>query len=236
MIGYYNYSVILTYGSLISAVIGISVSVLGGGHPYIGILCLMISGLCDAFDGKVARTRKESTPSEKRFGIQIDSLSDLIAFGVLPCCIGIAMHNKIEYFQECSKMDFGNFMHKVPYGVFVAIFALYILAALIRLAYFNVSEEEMQSQGISKRKFYTGLPVTSASLIFPTFVLLQFFLVKVIDISVGYYLLLILVALAFVSKLKVKKPGLKGILIMVGIGIVEFVVIACVRLVFYYGK
>ena len=56
MLGFYNYTVWLTYGSLVSAVIGIFVSLAGHGHPYIGAIFLLISGLCDAFDGMIART------------------------------------------------------------------------------------------------------------------------------------------------------------------------------------
>ena len=83
MIGYYNYTVWLTYLSLISAALGIGASLHGIGHPYIGIFFLMLSGLCDAFDGRVARRKKDRTEEEKKFGIQIDSLADLVAFGVL---------------------------------------------------------------------------------------------------------------------------------------------------------
>ena len=57
MIGFYNYTVVLTYLSLISASTGIFVSLSDKGHPYIGIMFLLFSGLCDAFDGKVARTK-----------------------------------------------------------------------------------------------------------------------------------------------------------------------------------
>ena len=52
MIGYYNYTMLLTYMSLLSASVGIGVSLYGSGHPYIGIFFLMFCGLCDAFDGK----------------------------------------------------------------------------------------------------------------------------------------------------------------------------------------
>ena len=46
MIGYYNYTVILTYLSLLTAGAGIIVSLSGpNGHPYAGILCLLICGL-----------------------------------------------------------------------------------------------------------------------------------------------------------------------------------------------
>ena len=91
LLGFYDYTVVLTYMSLLSAGIGIFVSLYGEGHPYLGIFCLMFCGWCDAIDVKVARTKKNRTESEIKFGIQIDSLSDLVAFGVLPACIGDAM-------------------------------------------------------------------------------------------------------------------------------------------------
>ena len=56
MIGYYNYTVILTYLGLISSIIGIYFSI--EFVPFIGIICLLVSGLCDMFDGKVARTKE----------------------------------------------------------------------------------------------------------------------------------------------------------------------------------
>ena len=91
MIGFYDYTVILTYLSILSGTTGIILCLNGVGHPYLGMFFLLFSGLCDTFDGKVARSKKDRTEQMKKFGIQIDSLSDLIAFGVLPACIGIAM-------------------------------------------------------------------------------------------------------------------------------------------------
>ncbi|MBQ1536339.1 MAG: CDP-alcohol phosphatidyltransferase family protein, partial [Ruminococcus sp.] len=75
MIGFYNYTVILTYLSLCSAVVGITQ--VFEGREARAILCLLISGICDLFDGKVARHKKDRTDEEKLFGIQIDSLCDL---------------------------------------------------------------------------------------------------------------------------------------------------------------
>ena len=91
MIGIWDYTVILTYGSLLSAVMGILVSLSGHGHPYFGVLFLLLCGLFDTFDGRVARSKKNRTKKEKDFGVQIDSLSDLVAFGVLPVCIGMGL-------------------------------------------------------------------------------------------------------------------------------------------------
>ena len=49
------------------------------------------------------------------------------------------------------------------------IAGLYVLAGLIRLAYFNVTEELRQKETDACRKSYSGLPITSAALIFPIF-------------------------------------------------------------------
>ena len=60
------------------------------------VICLMIAGFCDMFDGTIAST-KERTQQEKCFGIQIDSFSDLICFGALPAIIVYSQskHNQI---------------------------------------------------------------------------------------------------------------------------------------------
>ena len=76
LIGFYDYTVILTYLSLISAVGGIAL--VTSGHPILATFCLLFSGLCDMFDGKVARSKKNRTAEEKSFGIQIDSLTDVV--------------------------------------------------------------------------------------------------------------------------------------------------------------
>ena len=56
MIGYFNYTMLLTYMSLASAGLGIVIT-LTFGNPYVGMFFLLFSGLCDAFDGKVARIK-----------------------------------------------------------------------------------------------------------------------------------------------------------------------------------
>ena len=60
VVGFYHYGVILTYLSVVAAIVGICFSVGGnkGPLPYVGVICLLISGICDSFDGAVARTRK----------------------------------------------------------------------------------------------------------------------------------------------------------------------------------
>lgn len=229
MIGFYDYTTFLTYLSLLSAGFGIVTSLSGSGHPYFGMFFLLFCGLCDAFDGKVARTKPNRTEREMRFGIQIDSLSDLVAFGVLPLCIGVGL----------LQGNVLSFWGQVPFGrtftvLLATVMAFYLLAGMIRLAYFNVTEEERQQGESGTRRVYMGLPITSASIIFPTMLLVQYVLKTLfqIDATFLYFLAMSLCAIAFLVKLEIKKPGLRGILVMVGIGVVELVVFLVTFLVF----
>lgn len=223
MIGFFDYTVILTYVSLLSATTGIILTLGQMGHPYIGIIFLLLSGLCDALDGKVARRKKNRTEIEKNYGIQIDSLSDLVAFGVLPVAIGYALYRNIVYAPDSTLQPLKSVAGTVIFALIIVIMLLYVLAALIRLAYFNVTEEERQKNETTGRKYYVGLPVTSAALIFPTVMLFHYLLPK--DISAVYFGVMLLTCIAFVCKFKVTKPGLKGILVMISIGLVEFILL-----------
>jgi len=229
MIGFYDYTVLLTYLSLISSTLGIVVCLHGIGHPFFGVFFLLFSGLCDAFDGRVARAKKNRTQMEKNFGIQIDSLADLVAFGVLPGCIGIAMLRVSVRFSDVPQLKTqGPDEKMVIYPIILTLIMLiYVLCAMIRLAYFNVTEEERMKTEGGTRKSYIGLPVTSAALIFPTVTLLQF--MTRTDLTILYFGVMMVAALLFVSKIRVPKPGLRGILIMVGIGAAEFALLVLVR-------
>lgn len=231
MIGFYNYTVILTYLSMASATTGIMLCLNDIGHPYIGMFFLMFCGLCDAFDGKVARTKKNRTEQMKKFGIQIDSLSDLVAFGVLPACIGIAMLRSSIEFSIFPDFKFLHLADKpvVTKVVLMAVAVTYSVAAMIRLAYFNVTEEERQKKEKGSRRNFTGLPVTSAAVIFPTILLIHIF--SKANLTLFYFLTLAVVGYLFVSKIQVRKPSTRGVLILVAIGVIEAAILAYVFIV-----
>ena len=221
MIGFYDYTVILTYFSLLSATTGIVVSLSGGGHPYYGCFFLLFCGFCDAFDGKVARTKQGRTRAEMDFGIQIDSLSDLVAFGVLPACIGTAM---IRVSPFLTALIAGMPVHwEVVSGKFLlhAGLVLYVLAALIRLAYFNVDEAERQEMTEGSRKYYKGLPVTSAALIVP--IVFCVALIPRFPVNIVAPAVLFLMGIAFLSPFTLKKPNMTGKIVLLLIGLVELV-------------
>ena len=84
LLGYYNYTVVLTYIGMLTGFLGVVYAF--EENITRAVVCLMIAGVCDMFDGTIASTKKRDS-REKCFGIQIDSLSDLICFGVLPASI-----------------------------------------------------------------------------------------------------------------------------------------------------
>jgi len=198
MIGVYNYTVVLTYLSFVSALTGIYFSI--NGNTFIGIICLMISGLCDMFDGTVARMKKDRTVEEKKFGIELDSLSDLVAFGLLPSAIGVGLGIEKTWFSF--------------------VLFLFPLCALIRLAYFNVTETERTSKTNESRKEYLGLPVTTSAIILPVIYCLKKFLTNIFIYIYGISLFII--AILFIKKFKMIKLHGKELFILMFIGIVIF--------------
>ena len=154
-VGIYNYTVIITYLSLVSA--GVGMYFASQGSFKAALFCLLLSGLCDMIDGPVARTRKR-TETEKKFGIQIDSLCDLVSFGIQPA---VLVYFIAKYNSSVFETD--------PLEIIALIVGLtFALCAVIRLAYFNVTEEERQEkEGSKKRTGYQGLPVTNSALIIP---------------------------------------------------------------------
>lgn len=203
MIGFYDYTVILTYISFVSAVAGIfSASTM---HLRWAIFFLAFSGLCDMFDGKIARTKKNRTEDEQAFGIQIDSLCDIVCFGVLPIVI-------------CYKMGMNEIYSMV-------ILALYGLAGLIRLGYFNVMEAKRQAEEGGARKYYQGLPITSMAIALPIlFVVAPLFPSRVVFIVV-LHLVVTLVGFLFILDFKLRKPSVKEVFLIVAVVAVAVAVI-----------
>lgn len=199
MIGKYNKSVVLTYIGACLSIFGI-VLALKGMLSY-AVVCLVFSGICDLFDGVIARKCKRNA-EEKEFGVQIDSLTDMISFIAFPCVIGFYLMENVGFFT-------------------FPVLALYTLCGIIRLAWFNISTN---SEG--SLKYYDGLPVTYSALIIPVFYLLKGlmsgFYFSLIAIAVY-----VITSFFFVLKIKIIKPrgiwyGIFGLLsIIIAILIVK---------------
>lgn len=193
MIGFYSYTVVLTYLGLASAAMGMILTFQG--FAKYALFCLAFSGLCDMFDGKVARLKKDRTEDEKRFGIQIDSLCDVVCFGAFPMilCYSIGMRG--------------------PAGISILVF--YLIAGVIRLAFFNVMEEKRQDETDEARKYYQGLPVTSIAIILPLFCTLRPLLGH--RFLSELHICILTVGLLFIINFPLRKPGWKMLTLLVAI-------------------
>ena len=193
MIGFYSYTVVLTYLGLASSAIGMILTFQG--FAKYALFCLALSGLCDMFDGKVARMKKDRTEDEKRFGIQIDSLCDVVCFGAFPMilCYSIGMRG--------------------PAGISILVF--YLIAGVIRLAFFNVMEEKRQDETDEARKYYQGLPITSIAIILPLFCTLRPLLGH--RFLSELHICILTVGLLFIINFPLRKPGWKMLTLLVAI-------------------
>jgi len=183
MIGVYTLPVLVSYMGLFCAFLA-SLLALGGNIRY-AVIFFILAGLFDLFDGMVARLLNK-TDKEKIFGVQIDSIIDVCSFGVAPIIIAYALGMN-------APLDF------------VLMFA-YVSAAAMRLSYFNYLVISSNEEG--PVKYYTGLPVTYSTIIFPLVILLKI----CFDADIFSWLLrgaFILVTILFVSNIKIPKP--KGI-------------------------
>ena len=182
-IGKWNKSVILTYVGLIISIFGMYIAKTYNTDMKYAYICLIFAGICDMFDGFVARKCKR-TEEEKNFGVELDSLVDVISFVVLPIIIMLCMG--LDKWYD------------------IIIFALYAICGVARLGYFNI----LVADASNPVKYYYGMPVTFVALIYPIFFILTLF----VNMELFKVLLAIItfaIAALFVLKIKIKKP--KGV-------------------------
>lgn len=199
-VGFYNPSVVLTYLGLVSAFIGLYYAYEGNFKA--GIFFILLAGCCDMLDGSIARRIQRSEPA-KKFGIQIDSLCDQCCFGFTPAIFGVFL------FEGAENRWIG----------FVCGCCL-ALCGLIRLAYFNVMEEERQATTNERRKSFQGLPITGSAFMAPVaFVLGSFVPEYRALVYCGFELL---VAFLYIFNLPWPKPHGKQLFITAAVGLLLF--------------
>ena len=179
-IGEYGKFVYLTYfGTALSLV---AMHFIIQGEMIWVMSCFIVSGLCDLFDGMVARSF-DRTKAQEQFGIEIDTLCDMISFAALPAILLIVQ---------------GQFP---LVNLFLAI--IYVIAAVTRLAYFN---RETKKKVSDRATYFRGVPVTYGALVFPVGYLVSEWLKSG---SFQYVLLLLapLMAFLFIWDVKIPKPN-----------------------------
>lgn len=116
------------------------------------VLCIFISALLDMMDGKVARLLDQSSS----FGLELDSLSDLVCFGVAPAIV--------TYLVSMSYLGRGGWGACMFFAVCCAF----------RLARFNATHMFTEKVTDLDRKFFTGVPAPAGA-IMALFPLMAFF-------------------------------------------------------------
>lgn len=111
-------------------------------------IAILVANIFDILDGRIARL----THSTTRFGIEYDSLADLVAFGVAP---GILVY-------RWALEPWGN------WGWLAA--SLYVACGALRLARFNVQYEN------AEKRHFVGLPIPAAAGLISSIVLLYYYL------------------------------------------------------------
>lgn len=131
----------------------------------LSIICLIVSGICDMSDGAVARMINRTT-EEKKFGIQLDTIADVISFGVTPVIIMFSLGARAWYV--------------------LIVYAFYVTCAVIRLAHFNTS-----AVPDVHKPYYRGLPVTNVAWILPAITLFGSVPAGVVTLAVlGFFFVL----------------------------------------------
>jgi len=160
---------------LLSAVFGIYFAI-ATNYPA-AIISLLWAVLFDWFDGIIARKMKGRTKEQGALGAQLDSMIDIVSFGVLPAILLL------------SYGDYG--LWYLP-GAFIVI-----ASGAIRLSYFNI-------YGLMDNKTYLGLSVDSNGLIIPLIFLFESFFSQT-NFSIMLYALLLVLSALNLSSLSVKK-------------------------------
>lgn len=143
---------------------------------------IVLATVFDGLDGWIARLTNTTT----RFGLELDSLSDLVAFGVAPAVL----------IYKWSLMPFGRFGWAVAF--------LFVACGALRLARFNIQA------GLSSSKAFKGLPIPGAAIIMCSIVIYFYeFNVGVPEKSYFYPIITIVISLLMVSTLRFH--GLKEI-------------------------
>lgn len=194
-IGVYNLANCVTMLGIAAAVVGISFA----GNPRFAMLMLILAGVCDMFDGRVARMFPR-TDFEKKYGIQLDSFADTISFVVFPAVFLVAQGRTV-------------------WTVMIAI--LYVFAGVTRLCWFDITTD-------GNTKYFSGFPVTCIALLLPMWYAV-FALAHAAVPTLVVALSLLVMAVLFVANIRVKKPTGKATIALSVVGLAMLLVLLLVK-------
>lgn len=108
----------------------------------------------DALDGRIARMTNTTT----EFGKELDSLADVITFGIAPSLLAFVWG--FHYLPDTLNPQLHQ--HLLQAGAFICF--LFLLAGASRLARFNISHDaQPRNPGRPDRKYFVGMPIPAAA-------------------------------------------------------------------------
>ncbi|MBI1896061.1 MAG: CDP-diacylglycerol--serine O-phosphatidyltransferase [Acidobacteria bacterium] len=128
----------------------------GGSNPHFEIAAIMIglAALLDGLDGRIARM----TNTVSDFGRELDSLADVITFGLAPAVLAYAWG--VQFADAGGNAALRE--HLLRVGYFAAF--MFVLCGAARLARFNIQINPVpKNPGKPDRKYFVGLPIPAAA-------------------------------------------------------------------------
>lgn len=198
-IGIYSRANWITLGGLTAAVI--SCFLAANDCFKLAIFMLFAACVCDTIDGTIARATPNRTPSEKYYGVQIDSLCDVISFGLTPCFIAFSF-------------GFDGILDVIVYCIFIACGA-------IRLAYFNTRVHFKPE----KAKDFRGIPIPMSTFVLTVLFLLTAFIPASTTVWL-FRVFMFVLAIGFILNVPIKKPKLNTAFLLILIEVVLIIILA----------
>lgn len=167
--------------------------------------------LLDGLDGRIARL----TNTASEFGMELDSLADIVTFGVAPAILAFSWG--LGAFKGAAG---DTVKHITQFGWF-ATFA-FVLCGTLRLARFNVQSKKPSDS--SSKRFFVGLPIPAAAGIIAAIVHFGKEPIQVIGSALLWYFLVTIVAFLMISTVRynsfkefdMKKPRPRWLFLMLG--------------------
>lgn len=179
LIGYYNLANLVTLLGLCCALL--ACFLLAQGNTAVAMLAFACAGLCDMMDGRIARASNTSGKRVRFYGVQLDSLCDVVSFGIVPCFMAFWLGYR-------GTLD-------------ILIYLVFAACGATRLANFN-TEVAMDSPNLRSSHF-TGLPIPFSVIVFP--------LLMIVHVLAGpvawlFRLVFLLLGIGYILRVRVPKP------------------------------
>ena len=144
----------------------------------LAIMCIIVAGFIDGLDGRIARLIKGTS----QVGKELDSLTDVISFGVAPAFI--------MYFWQLNTLGRVGWL----------ICLVYVICVALRLARFNVNSETQPSW---KDNFFEGVPSPAGGILVLMPLIYSKSEIQFLDVDFTYFtpILFVLISILLISKL-----------------------------------